>query len=105
MQRDPQSSGPVIDKNHCWTTLKYTKPLKFQTLSALKNSDGNTAVSIKAEEALVRRSAFPKPPPNPVKPLVSSCRLLHTKVTEEVVAQALMTQAVIKAPGPDKINF
>ncbi len=28
-----------------------------------------------------------------------------TRITEEVVAQALMTQAATKAPGPDKINF
>ena len=60
---------------------------------------------MKAKEALVRRSAFPKLPPNPVEPLVSPYGLLHTKVTEKVVAQALMTQAATKAPGPDKINF
>ncbi len=60
---------------------------------------------MKAKEALVRRLAFPKPSPNPVKPLVSLNGLFHTKVTEEVVAQALMTQEATKAPDPDKINF
>ena len=29
----------------------------------------------------------------------------HTKITEDLVAEALMTQAITKAPGPDKINF
>ena len=91
MQGDPQSSGPVMDKNHCWTALKYTKPLQFRTMPALKDSDGNTAVSMKAKEALVRRSAFPTPPLNTVEPLVSPHGLLHRKITEEVIAQALMT--------------
>ena len=31
--------------------------------------------------------------------------MIHTKITEETVAQALMTQSATKAPGPDKINF
>ena len=60
---------------------------------------------MKAKEALIERSAFSKPPPNPIEPLVSPCGLLHTKVTEEVVTQVLMTQAATKAPDPDKINF
>ena len=105
LQGDVQVSSTVIEKNHCWTALKYTKPLQFQTTPALKDSDGNTAVSMKAKEALVRRSAFPKPPPNPIEPPISPYGLLHTKISEEVVAQALMTQAATKAPGPDKINF
>ena len=60
---------------------------------------------MKAKEALVRRSAFPKPPTNLIEPPVTSFGLAHTKITEEVIAQALMTQAATKAPGPDKINF
>ncbi len=94
-----------MNKNHYWTALKYTKPLQFRTTPALKDSDGNTALFMKAKEALVRRSAFPKPPPNPVESLVSPYGLLHRKVTEEVVVQALMTQVATKASGPDKINF
>ena len=63
------------------------------------------AVSMKAKEALVRRSAFPKPPTNLVEPPVTSFGSAHTKISEEVVGQALMTQAATKASGPDKINF
>lgn len=94
-----------MDKNHYWTALKYTKPLEFKTTPALKDSNGNTAVFIKAKEALVRKSAFPKPLPNPIEPLVTPNGSFHTRITEEVVAQALMTQAATKASGPDKINF
>ena len=60
---------------------------------------------MKAKEALVRRSAFPKPPPNLFKPPVILRGVAHTKMTEEIVAQALTIQAATKAPGPDKINF
>ena len=105
LQGKSQSSDAVMDKNHCWMALKYTKPLQFRITPALKDSDGNTAVSMKAKEALVRKSAFPKPPANFVEPPVISSGVAHTKINEEVIAQALMTQAATKAPGPDKINF
>ena len=85
--------------------FKYIKPLQFRTTTAFWDSDGNTAVSMKAKEALVRKSAFPKPPTNLLELPVTSFGLAHTKITKEVVAQALMTQAATKAPGPDKINF
>ncbi len=94
-----------MDKNYCWTALKYTKLLQFRITSALKDVDGNTVISMKVKKALVKRSAFLKPPPNPVELLVSPYGLLHTKVTEEVVAQALMALAATKAPGPDEIIF
>lgn len=60
---------------------------------------------MRAKEALVQRSVFPKPPINLTTPPVTSFGLAYTKITEEMVAQALMTQAAIKALGPDKINF
>ena len=85
--------------------LKYTKFLQFRTILALKDGDGNTAVSIKAKEALVRRSAFPKPPPNFIEPPIISCGIVHIKITKETIAQVLMTQSKTKAPGQDKINF
>ena len=71
----------------------------------LKDSDGNMAVSMRAKEALIWISAFPKPLANLVEPLVTSFGSAHTKINEEVVGQALMTQAATKASGPDMINF
>lgn len=53
----------------------------------LKDSDRNTVVSIKAKEALVPRSAFPKSPTNLIESPAISYRLAHTKITKEVVAQ------------------
>lgn len=63
------------------------------------------AVSMKAKEALVRKSAFPKPPINLYELPAIPSGSAHTKITEDVVAQALMSQAATKAPGPDMINF
>ncbi len=60
---------------------------------------------MRAKKALVWRSAFSKPPTNLFEPPVISFGSAHTKINEEVVGQALMTQAATKAPGPDKINF
>ncbi len=53
LQGKAQSFGTTIDKNYCWTALKYTRPLQFRITPTLKNSDGNTAVSMKAKKALV----------------------------------------------------
>ena len=39
-------------------------------MPALKDSDGNTAVSMRAKEALVQKSAFAKPPTITLQPLI-----------------------------------
>ena len=60
---------------------------------------------MKAKEDLVCKSAFPKPPsdhrPEPKIELGST----HTTITEDMISYALLSQSVIKAPGPNKINF
>ena len=43
LQRDEQ-------QNHCWTAIKYTKPLLLKTVPVLKNSEENIATSIKAKK-------------------------------------------------------
>ena len=100
-----QFSDTVMDKNSYWMALKYTKPLQFKITPALKDSDRNMAVSMKVKEALVQKSAFPKPPGNFVEPLVISSGIAHIKINKKVIAQALMTQTITKAPSADKINF
>ena len=94
-----------LDKNRCWTALKYTKPLQFKTTPALRDPDGNIATSMKAKEALVCKSAFPKPPASHNQEPSMIAGTAHLKITEEKIAYALMSQSATKAPGPDKINF
>ncbi len=85
--------------------MQYTKPPQFQTTPALKDSDKNMAVSMKAKEALIQRSALPKPPINLIEPLVTPFGSAHSKITKEVVALALIAQSTTKVSGLDKINF
>ena len=102
---DSQPKAQSMDKNHCWTALKYTKPQQFKTTPALKDARGNIATSMKAKEALVRKSAFPKPPTSRnIEPVITS-GVAYKEVTEKVIEKALMTQSTSKAPGPDKFNF
>lgn len=60
---------------------------------------------IKAKKALIQRLAFLKLPINLVQIPVISFELAHTKVTKEIVAQALLTQIANKALGLNKFNF
>ena len=48
-----------LDKNRCWTTLKYTKPQQFKITLVLKESLENVAISIKDKEARIQKTAFP----------------------------------------------
>ena len=60
---------------------------------------------MKVKEAIVCKSAFPKPPINLGEPLFTYSGLTHAKVTQKVVFKAFMTQAATKAFGPNKMNF
>lgn len=44
-----QPKARSVNKNHCWTALKYTKPQQFKKTPALKGAQGNIATSMKAK--------------------------------------------------------
>ena len=98
-------SAQTLDQNLCWTALKYTKPLQFKTTPALRDPEGNIATSMKEKEALVCKSAFPKPPRSIGPEPRIKAGIAHTDITEEKISHALTSQSAKKAPGPDKINF
>ena len=60
---------------------------------------------MKAKEALVRKSAFPKPPTNSRPDPEIELGVAHLTITEDIVFHALFSQSATKAPGPNKINF
>lgn len=60
---------------------------------------------MKAKEALVRKSAFPKPPNNFGPDPITSPGMAHVTITGDMVFKAFMSQSAAKAPGPDKINL
>lgn len=92
-------------QNHCWTALRYTKSLQFKTTPALKDPEGNIATSMKAKEALVRKSAFPKLPSDFRPDQRIEPGIAHVTITEDIVCKALVNQSATKAPGPNKISF
>lgn len=60
---------------------------------------------MKAKEIFIRRSAFLKPPPNFIEPLIIFCGMVYIKINEEIITQALIYQLTNKSLSPDKINF
>ena len=94
-----------LDKNRCWTALKYTKPQQFKTTLALKDPMGNIAITMKDKKVMVQRTAFPPPPKSLLREPRISNGIAHTTITKELVYNALIAQSTQKAPGPDKINF
>lgn len=57
------------------------------------------AVFIKAKKALIKKSAFIKPPSNLLKLLVTSSGLAYITITQEIIAQVLTFQAETKTPS------
>ena len=60
---------------------------------------------MKAKKTLIWKFAFLKPLINLIESPVTLFGLVYTKIIEEVVASALMTQVAAKASGQNKINF
>ena len=89
----------------CYILPPFTKPLQFKTTPALRDPDKNVATSMKEKEALVRRSAFPKPSQSHEPEPLFLPGIAYMSIIETKIGNALMSQSAIKAPGPDKINF
>lgn len=60
---------------------------------------------MKAKEALIRKSVFPKPLTNLFQSLAVFSGLAYIKITKEIIAQVLTSPAPTKGPGQNKINF
>ena len=60
---------------------------------------------MKAKEALVYKSVFPKSPASHNQEPSLITRIGHLKIAKEKIVYALMSHSAIKAPGLDKMNF
>ena len=60
---------------------------------------------MKAKQVLVLRSIFFKLLTNLIKTPFTSLEIAYTKINENVIGQAFMTQAGIKITSLDKIKF
>lgn len=79
--------------------LKYIKLLEFEIILALKNSDKNAAISIKAKKFLIKRLAISKSLFNIFKLLVIFQKIAYIKITQKIIAQVLTIQAAINVPN------
>lgn len=74
-------------------------------MPTFNNSEGNIAIFMKAKEAMIRKSAFPKSFTNLSQLPAILFGLAYTNLTKKLVAQALTIQSATKASGLDKISF
>jgi len=87
-----------------WRAARYANPRAGMTVEALKDREGKQANTSLEKEEMLRHESFP---PNDgdqyykLPPAGSA----HTRVTEQAVEQALYSQSVKKAPGPDKLSL
>jgi len=87
-----------------WREAQYAKPRAGTTTEASTDKEGNHAHTALEKEDMLRHQSFP---PNDhdqyyALPPVGSA---HTRVTEQAVEQALLSQSVKKTLGPDKLLF
>ena len=71
----------------------------------LQYSDENIATFIKAKEALVYKSVFPKPLTSHSQEPCMVAGMAYLEVMGEKIAYALLLQSTTKVHGPNKINF
>jgi len=86
-----------------WRAARYANPRAGTTVEALTDRDGKQANTSLEKEEMLRHESFP---PNDgdqdyeLPPAGSA----HTRVTEQAVERALLSQSVKKAPGRDKLS-
>ena len=94
-----------LDKNQCWTALKYTKLQQFKMTPAFKDPLENIAISMKDKEAMVQKTVFLPPPKSILRKPRIPIGIAHLTITKKQVYNTLIAQSTQKAPGPNKINF
>jgi hypothetical protein len=50
-----------MNKNRCWTALKYTSSRASSTTPAMKDADSGFVTTIEEKEEIFRKMAFPDP--------------------------------------------
>lgn len=80
------------DIRRCWTAFCYTKPWMFFTPPALKDMEGNQAITLEDKEEIARKVSFLRPPNNPVGPTTPRPGTQHQDIETAAVCQALYNQ-------------
>jgi len=87
-----------------WRAARYANPRAGMTVEALTDREGKQANTSQEKEEMLRRESFP-PNDDDQYYKLPPAGSAHTRVTEQAVERALLSQSVKKAPGPDKLSF
>jgi hypothetical protein len=103
-----EDNPTYIDKNRCWTALKYTSSRASSITLAMKDANGEFATTIKEKETIFRKMTFPDPIASSINIPISrdsSINAISSFITEKDIEKTLFEQSIKKALGPDKLNF
>jgi hypothetical protein len=81
-----------MDKNRCWTALKYTSSRVSSTTLAMKDANGEFATTIEEKEEIFRKMAFPDPIVSSINIPISrdsSINAISNFIIEEDIEKAL----------------
>jgi hypothetical protein len=87
-----EDNPTYIDKNRCWTALKYTSSKAFSTTPAIKDANGGFAITIKEKEKIFRKMAFLEPIASSINiatPINLNINAISSFITEEDIEKAL----------------
>jgi hypothetical protein len=88
-----------------WWALKYTGKQGELTVKALQKREAGLATSWDENAELITEVGFLNPLPGMKKKAREEGGETHLEIKEEQVKEAIYTQSIKKALGPDKINF
>jgi len=92
-------------RDQVWQALRYMKPGGQQTTKTLRSRTGEVAESWEDKPELIKEEAFPKPLKGVERKAQEEGGEMWKRITDEDIREALFSQSVQKAPGPDRLGF
>jgi len=92
-------------RDQVWQGLRCTKPGGQQTTKALRSRTGAVVEPWEEKAELIKEEAFPKPLKGVGRKAQEEGGEMWKKITDEDIREALFSQSVQKAPGPDRLGF
>jgi len=92
-------------RDQIWQVLRYMKPGGEQTTKALRSRSGVVAESWEEKAELIKEEAFPKPLKGVERKAQEEGGEMWKTMTDQDIREALFSQSIQKAPGPDRLGF
>jgi len=115
--KQPEKNDPTVEtemwrkfltsatRDQVWQVLRYTKPGGQQTTKTLRSRTGEVAECWEDKAELIKEEAFPKPLNGVERKAQEEGGEMWKKITDEDIREALFSQSIQKAPGPDRLGF